>query len=396
MLILIFCADLHHDTTYHDVLRSMCGKRAQQMAAASIMCTCFGINVTFLVIIGDQFDRLFSTFVGPDFCLTLWFNRNFVIMLIACILIWPICYFKRLDFLRYVSTVGIFAMIYVVFLNVYEYYALKVTPGIIKTEPSNAIEVAASLPVIFFAYQSHEIVLPIYSSMEKPRSKNFIKSSMASLTLLFAIYTLGGTYGYLTFGSRVIADIIQMYDARDPVVVAGIIALIIKMITTYPPLMFCGRGAFEGLYAEWRNLTAEAYIRGEKWRRIIITTLWNIAVLMLAVVTPNITIAIEMLGSLAACNVFVFPGMCMVSLAYRHLNGYYNNLKNDRRILRSLEGTGHWTFIWLTLLVYGLFIILFGCAMFATVFIQVGNDILNHKQEDPAHEAPMCGLHSTL
>ena len=57
MLILIFCADLHHDTTYHDVLRSMCGKRAQQMAAASIMCTCFGINVTFLVIIGDQFDR---------------------------------------------------------------------------------------------------------------------------------------------------------------------------------------------------------------------------------------------------------------------------------------------------------------------------------------------------
>ena len=45
---------------------------------------------------------------------------------------------------------------------------------------------------------------------------------MASLTLLFAIYTLGGTYGYLTFGSRVIADIIQMYDARDPVVVAGL------------------------------------------------------------------------------------------------------------------------------------------------------------------------------
>ena len=57
MLALVFCADLHQDTTYHDVLRSMCGKRAQQLAAASIMFTCFGINVTFLVIIGDQFDR---------------------------------------------------------------------------------------------------------------------------------------------------------------------------------------------------------------------------------------------------------------------------------------------------------------------------------------------------
>lgn len=32
---------------------------------------------------------------------------------------------------------------------------------------------------------------------------------------------LGGTYGYLTFGDNVRADIIQMYDARDPVVATG-------------------------------------------------------------------------------------------------------------------------------------------------------------------------------
>lgn len=52
----------------------------------------------------------------------------------AIVFIWPICYFKRLDFLRYVSTVGIFAMVYVVFLNIYEYYTLDVTPGVIKTQ----------------------------------------------------------------------------------------------------------------------------------------------------------------------------------------------------------------------------------------------------------------------
>lgn len=57
MLALIWSADLHQDTTYHDVLRSMGGKRAQQLAATSIMSTCFGVDVTFLIIIGDQFDR---------------------------------------------------------------------------------------------------------------------------------------------------------------------------------------------------------------------------------------------------------------------------------------------------------------------------------------------------
>lgn len=57
MLVLIICADLHQESTYHDVLRAMGGKKAQQLAALSIMSTCFGVDVTFLIIIGDQFDR---------------------------------------------------------------------------------------------------------------------------------------------------------------------------------------------------------------------------------------------------------------------------------------------------------------------------------------------------
>lgn len=55
-------------------------------------------------------------------------------------------------------------------------------------------------------------------------------------------------------------------------------------------------GALDGLYAEWFKLSTEQYIKGERVRRITITTLWNIFVLILAIVTPNITIAIETLG----------------------------------------------------------------------------------------------------
>lgn len=57
MIVLVYCSDLNKDNTYHDVLHSMCGRRAQQLAALSIMSTCFGICVTFLIIIADQYDR---------------------------------------------------------------------------------------------------------------------------------------------------------------------------------------------------------------------------------------------------------------------------------------------------------------------------------------------------
>lgn len=126
--------------------------------------------------------------------------------------------------------------------------------------PTSIIAAFASLPVICFAYQTHEIVLPVYSSLAKPRATNFIKSTIFSLILLLVIYNLGGSYGYITFGDKVKADIIQMYDAKDPVVASGmakqnstfsilnffsnsigIIALIIKMVSTYVPIMFCGR-----------------------------------------------------------------------------------------------------------------------------------------------------------
>lgn len=63
--------------------------------------------------------------------------------------------------------------------------------------------------------------MPVYSSLAKPRSTNFIKSTIFSLVLLLVIYNLGGSYGYITFGDKVKADIIQMYDARDPVVTTG-------------------------------------------------------------------------------------------------------------------------------------------------------------------------------
>lgn len=100
MFILVYCADFNQDDTYHDVLMSMCGKRAQQSAAISILLTCYGINVTFLVIIGDQYDRIFESLVYEN--LDQWFlDRKFTIFITAVLFIWPMCYAQRLDFLRH-------------------------------------------------------------------------------------------------------------------------------------------------------------------------------------------------------------------------------------------------------------------------------------------------------
>ena len=106
MLTLVYCSNINRDNSYHEVLYSMCGKRVKDLAAMSILISCFGICVTFLVIIGDQFDRIFATFFGEHFCDQWYLSRQFTILAISVVLIWPMCYFKNLEFLKHFNILG--------------------------------------------------------------------------------------------------------------------------------------------------------------------------------------------------------------------------------------------------------------------------------------------------
>lgn len=185
------------------------------------------------------------------------------------------------------------------------------------TSSVNWVQSLIVVPVLCFAYQTHEVIVPVYACMKQRSIGHFMRASMFGLVILFLLYNLVGAYGYLTFGKNVDPDIMSLYDAKDPVVVVGIVALVIKFITTYPPLMFCGRGALEGLYGEFRKLSAEEFKATEKGRRIVITTGWFFSTVALAIFAPDISVTLQLLGSMASVNVFIFPGMCLISLTRR-------------------------------------------------------------------------------
>lgn len=234
-----------------------------------------------------------------------------------------------------------FAMLYVAFLTVYEFYRLDdatlaaefssnkvdASSNLGNSTPYQTIqqtkhsvhwfESLAIVPVLCFAYQTHELIVPVYACMKQRSICHFMKASIFGLLILFFLYNLVGAYGYSTFGSNVGPDIMSLYNAKDPVVVVGIVALVIKFITTYPPLMFCGRSALDGLYGELRKLSVQEFKSTEKLRRIVITTIWFFSTVALAVFAPDISMTLQLLGSMASINVFVFPGICLVSLTRR-------------------------------------------------------------------------------
>ena len=56
ILILGYCSDIKKTNTYQDVVQSVCGPSAQLACAVAITLYCFGTCITFLIIIGDQWE----------------------------------------------------------------------------------------------------------------------------------------------------------------------------------------------------------------------------------------------------------------------------------------------------------------------------------------------------
>ena len=84
----------------------------------------------------------------------------------------------------------------------------------------------------------------------------------------------------------------------------------LKTYTTYPILLFCGR---EGM----STIIKDLFIKNdtpakEKFRRYAIATVWFISSMVMAIEIPNMGAVINMLGSLAAIFIFVFPGLCLL------------------------------------------------------------------------------------
>lgn len=102
-------------------------------------------------------------------------------------------------------------------------------------------KILSVIPVVCFSYECNDVIIPIYASLKERNMKNFFKAALLAWSVLVLLYCIVGTYGYLTFGSNVAADLMQHFEANDPVVLVGIIALVIKMAITYPQMSICGR-----------------------------------------------------------------------------------------------------------------------------------------------------------
>lgn len=73
------------------------------------------------------------------------------------------------------------------------------------------------------------------------------------------------------------------------------------------PLRVC-RAVVEGLWLRYQEVPVEEDVGRERRRRVLQTVVWFLLTLLLALFIPDIGKVISVIGGLAACFIFVFPG----------------------------------------------------------------------------------------
>ncbi|XP_023153491.1 sodium-coupled neutral amino acid transporter 7 [Amphiprion ocellaris] len=317
LVILGYCSQVSNEGTYQEVVRATCGKVTGVLCEVAIAIYTFGTCIAFFIVIGDQLDRLIAAMAHntDGSASSYWYtDRKFTIVVTGVLIILPLSIPKEIGFQKYASALSVMGTWYVTIVVIVKYIwpDKEVTPGYVPTSSSSWTAVFNAMPTICFGFQCHVSCVPVFNSMSRKEIKPWGLVVTLSMIICLFVYTGTGVCGFLTFGSSVSQDVLMSYPPDDIAVAIARAFIVVCVVTSYPILHFCGRAVIEGLWLRFQGEQVEVCVRREQRRRILQTLVWFVVTLVLALFIPDIGRVISLIGGLAACFIFVFPGLCLM------------------------------------------------------------------------------------
>ncbi|KAL2283856.1 hypothetical protein FJTKL_09621 [Diaporthe vaccinii] len=196
---------------------------------AAIAVKCFGVAVSYLIIIGDLMPGVVRGFNEAADRVPFLVDRNFWITAFMLIII-PLSFLRRLDSLKYTSVIALISIGYLIVLVVYHFASDSVeNRGEVSYIAWNgAVSFLSSLPVVVFAYTCHQNMFSVINEIKDNTPASIVGVISSSIGSAASIYILVAITGYLTFGNTVLGNIVMMYpsSAASTIGKAAIVVLV--------------------------------------------------------------------------------------------------------------------------------------------------------------------------
>lgn len=222
---------------------------------AAISVKCFGVGVSYLIIIGDLMPKVVRGFASEDSLGPFMFDRHFWVTAFMLVVI-PFSFLRRLDSLKYTSVVALVSIGYLVILVVYHFAAHDTLPPEGYKTPlrvfkwAGVVPTLSSFPVIVFAYTCHQNMFSILNEINDNSHFRTTSVVTASIGSAGSIYVLVAITGYLSFGNEMSGNIVANYAPSISTTI-GQAMIVILVMFSYPLQVHPCRASLDAVL-KWR------------------------------------------------------------------------------------------------------------------------------------------------
>jgi len=219
---------------------------------AAIAIKCFGVGVSYLIIIGDLMPGVVVGFNEGAGAIPFLVDRHFWVTFFMLVVI-PLSFLRRLDSLKYTSIIALISIGYLVVLVVYHFIkgdTIEDRGPIRGLTWGGLVPALQSFPVVVFAYTCHQNMFSILNEIKYNSHKSTSSVIAASIGSAASIYVLVAITGYLSFGNNVLGNIVGMYIPSVASTIAKA-AIVILVMFSYPLQVHPCRASVDAVL-KWR------------------------------------------------------------------------------------------------------------------------------------------------
>ncbi|KAL8952059.1 MAG: hypothetical protein Q9222_002011 [Ikaeria aurantiellina] len=221
---------------------------------AAIAIKCFGVGVSYLIIIGDLMPGVVQGFSENAAGVAFLVDRHFWVTGFMLIVI-PLSFLRRLDSLKYTSVIALISIGYLVILVVAHFIKGDTTQDrgpvrVVRWE--SVVATLSSFPVIVFAYTCHQNMFSILNEIGNNSHFRTTSVVIASIGIAAFIYILVAITGYLSFGNAVSGNIVSIYAPSISSTI-GKAAIVILVMFSYPLQVHPCRASIDAVL-KWRPI----------------------------------------------------------------------------------------------------------------------------------------------
>ncbi|KAF4509847.1 hypothetical protein G6O67_001787 [Ophiocordyceps sinensis] len=217
----------------------------------AIAVKCFGVGVSYMIIIGDLMPGVMLGFNRDAADLPYLVDRHFWITAFMLLII-PLSFLRRLDSLKYTSLVALVSIGYLIVLVIYHFAVdPHADPQDIRVlQWAGPVETLSALPVVVFAYTCHQNMFSVINEIKDNSPVSMAGVVSSSIGSAACIYVLVAITGYITFGNSIVGNIVSMYPTGVASTI-GKAAIVLLVLFSIPLQVHPCRASLDAVL-KWR------------------------------------------------------------------------------------------------------------------------------------------------